>query len=258
MPNFTSVLSLPIDPTLATRLLVYCPLTFFFLLGLRSFAGPVTSVELFLRLLFAAFSVIYSLTGAPHLARYMIFLMPILAIGAVRGARALWGNNRRRAPILIGLAGFGLLAIDVVEPYYRLNRYGRGQLWSAVGTPADRKERTDKVLQILGEPTKRPVVVACENVQFRYRWDDRITIRSLDGRGDRVLLRFAHDGAVDHVGYLRQRQVDFLTETPDYNRDRSRWSLAALKEVQPDETLWRDDVGFHRLGSHRLYAIQRR
>jgi hypothetical protein len=42
---------------------------------------------------------------------------------------------------------------------------------------------------------------------------------------DPVLLKYTHPDQVDHTGYLKERNVDFLLATPNYNRDKAFWSL---------------------------------
>ena len=258
MPRTFAVGSIAVDPTFAKRLLAYLPLTALFVVGLRSNRTPVTTVERFLRLMLGVFFVMYSLSGSPQLARYLIFLMPILAIGAVRGARAAWRNGGGRARIAVGIAAVGMLAIDAVEPYYRVRPYSRKAIFGAMDAPANRGRRTEALLRDLGDPVKRPVVVACESVQLRYEVDDRIVVRSLDGRADRALLGFVRDGVVDHIGYLRARKVDYVTDAPNYNRDGAAWPLAALKGLRPNEGVEREGVAFRRLARMKAYEVHRR
>jgi hypothetical protein len=86
-----------------------------------------------------------------------------------------------------------------------------------------------------------------EEVQMRYWLDDRFVVRSLDGRTDPLLLRYAAADRFDHVGYLRDRGVDFLLGTPSYNRDPRPWSLARLEQLQVGETTHVEGLSFLRM-----------
>ena len=78
---------LQIDPAFAERLIFYLPLTTCFIVGQRRSEVRPT-IQTFLLALFFQFFVLYTfITGAAQLARYAIFLMPIVAIWAARGAR---------------------------------------------------------------------------------------------------------------------------------------------------------------------------
>jgi hypothetical protein len=246
-----------VDPTYAKRLLVYLPLTALFVLGVRrpATAPSAAGLRRFFVLATLVFFVLFTVGGTPHLARYLIFLMPIWVIGASWGARRLWRTQRPFARPVVALAGIAMAVLAVVEPIRRMHRFPAGQLATAMNAPALRRTRTDQLLQSLDEPVGLPVVVALEAVQLRYEVDDRIVIRSLDGRVDRSLLRFADGATVDQVGYLRDRHVGVLLEAMGYNRNWNDWSLAELNTLPPDGRLRRGDVVFRRLGAHNAFAL---
>ena len=247
---------LAIDPTFAGRLLLYFPLTACFIWGVRRRWIAGSGSPKFLLLLFAVFSIFYTcVTGSAQLSRYVIFLMPILAIGAARGARALWESGERNQRLLVAVAALVFGVTNVAELWYRRRHYSQDLLASAMAAPGERRARTDALLDDLGRPWKRPVVLALEAVQARYELDGRITIRSLDGRVDRALLAFVHDGAIDHVGYLKARGVDYLFKPPPYNRDLSVWSLANLSTLKPGEAVRRDGLWLRRLTS-AAFAVE--
>jgi hypothetical protein len=113
--------------------------------------------------------------------------------------------------------------------------------------PSRLQAASDAMLRRLGSPGVRPVSLAYQEVQARYRLDDRFVIRSLDGRTDSRLLEDVADGNFDHVAYLTKRRVDFLMEVPNYNRDRARWSLQQLKKLGPGEGMTVGGLTFSRL-----------
>ena len=68
-----------------------------------------------------------------------------------------------------------------------------------------------------------------QEVQTRYEYADNFVIRSLDGITNSRLLRYFCKGWIDHDGYLIDTKVDYLMELPNYNKDRSVWSLQDLE-----------------------------
>jgi hypothetical protein len=247
---------LTIDPAFAERMILYLPLTAYFVLGVRKWGQAGPEIYRFLLALIALFFGLYTfVTGGAQLARYAIFLMPVFAIGAARGARIAWEGGRREGRMLLGLAALAFGATNIGESWYRRQRSSQDLLSMAMAAPAERRTRTDALLHELGDPAKRPVVLAVEAVQMRYELDDRFLIRSLDGRVDRALLQFVHDGTVDHVGYLKLRGVDTFAIPPRYNRSPSTWSLAALSTLGPGETTHHDGLTFRRRTSW-LFAIE--
>jgi hypothetical protein len=253
MPGTFRLGPFALSPAPALRLVAYFPLTALFMAGLQRSAGEVGRLERALQVLLVVVLVAYTLFGATHFARYIIFLVPVVAIGAARGARAV---VRSRA-VGKGIVAFGavtLLAVCAAEIPLRMRRYYPLQLADTVAAPANRRRNTDELLARLGRPHKRPVSIALESVQVRYALDDRVVVRSLDGRVDRTLIHFATADAVDHVGYLRARNVDFLLDTPSYQRDQTRWSLARLRGLPPNQTT-RNEIAFRRLGSQTAFAL---
>ena len=247
---------LAIDPAFAERLILYMPLTAYFVFDVRKRLQAGPEIQRFLFALLALFFGLYTfVTGGAQLARYAIFLMPILAIGAARGARVAWEGGRRKGRLLLGLAALVFGATNIGESWYRRQGAAQDLLSTAMAAPAKRRMQTDALLHELGDPAKRPVVLAVESVQMRYELDDRFLIRSLDGRVDRALLSFVHDGAVDHVGYLKLRAVDSFALPPRYNRNPSTWSLAALSTLGLGETTHHGGLTFQRRSSW-LFAIE--
>ena len=123
------------------------------------------------------------------------------------------------------------------------------ELTAVMRAPANRQAVSDSLILALDSPSPRPIVIAIQEVQWRYLLDDRFVVRSLDGRVDSTLLDYIEDGDYDHVGYLNERAVQFLVATPNYNRDPSLWALDRLTELGEGESLTRDGLTFSRLAS---------
>jgi hypothetical protein len=249
---------LRIDPAFAERLLLYLPLTLSAAIGARITSKERSGLDTFLICVFATFFLLYTLvSGAAQLARYVIFLMPILALYAVRGTRGVWRQRRpyRRSIVAVGVAVF--IITNVVELSYRRRHYSQQLLATAMGAPGRRRARTDDLLRRLNSSHAPPLVVALEAVQLRYEVDDRITVRSLDGRVDRELFGFIHDGAVNHFGYLTTVTADALLGTPDYNHREREDSLASLAGLVPGQSVVRAGLVFRRLPSISGFSISR-
>jgi hypothetical protein len=250
MRNEIVIGPLVVDPTFAERLVFYAPLTFLSLVGLRSEPDSDSNLARFLGWLLATTFVFYTFVGAPQLARYIIAVMPVLAILAAQGDRRWWstGGPRRRTMTLVAV--LGLLAIDLGEPFYRQRQFSQHLLAEAMLAPALRRQRTDDLLQDLGGTPKLPIVLACESVQQRYQLDERIIVRSLDGRTDRSLFWFVHGGEVDHVGYLKRLRADVLTKPTNYDRGPGLGQLSVLDGLERQGATTVRGLSFRRLRSH--------
>lgn len=250
-----------VDPKFTVRLLMYLPLTAFAAVGysrtIRAVRnGEKRTAEVVYGLILGVYFMLYTFVfGAAHLARYTIFLMPLVVMPAVIGVKVFWEGavlarmGRFTVPVLLGAALF-LGAVFAIEMKLRTEQGGsRRSLANAMAAPENRKAASDRLMAELGAQWARPVVLAYQEVQARYRLDERFTIRSLDGRVDPVLLRFFHDGSFDHVGYLRVRKVDYLMAYPNYNRDPAEWALSSLARLKPGESAIRDGLRFEKLAS---------
>ena len=261
---------LPFTPDFSERLLQYAPLTGAALLGGVLLATgrvrPRTRIEPLMVVLFCVFFAAYStVLASDHLARYVIFLMPMLVITAAVGARWLWdtlsaAGSPRALRLRLGafaLGAAGLTAVFAVETHLRRGLGTHDALRAAMDAPGERTAYSDRMLAALGNPAQRPVSLAYEEVQVRYHFDDRFVIRSLDGRVDRKLLDYVEDGNYDHLGYVRARGVDFIMETVNNNRDPGVWSLAELARLEAGEELARDGVVLRRLpgAGYRVVSI---
>ena len=257
-------------PDFTARLLYYAPLTCAAVLGAALLVSrrvrPRTRIEPLMVVLFCVFFILYStVLGSWHLTRYVVFLMPMLVVIGTVGARWLWetlsaaGSPRVRRLKLgaFALGAAGLAAVFAVETRLRMGLGTHDALRAAMEAPGERTAYSDRMLAALGNPARLPVSLAYQEVQLRYHFDDRFIIRSLDGRVDGKLLDHVDDGNYDHLGYVRERGVDFIMATPNYNRDRSAWSLAELMRLEAGEQLARDGVVLRRLpaGGYRVVSI---
>jgi hypothetical protein len=261
---------LSFNPEFLERLAAYAPLSALALVGAfalaRRRAGLVAAlpepasrrlVGWSLALFALGFLAYSTVLGTAHLGRYTIFLWPGFALGAATGGRwlsARWPITlvRFRAPAFVAL-GLMLVGVYGVEAWLRRGLPQKA-LTLCTTAPAERRATSDALLAALGDPAARPVVVAFQEVQIRYWLDDRFEVRSLDGRTDPLFLDYVREGFMDHAGYLRAAKVQFVMEQPDYNRDTTRWSLAALKALRPGESAIHDGLRFERLAHAAIWV----
>ncbi|MBZ5558458.1 MAG: hypothetical protein LAO77_14400 [Acidobacteriia bacterium] len=261
---------LAVNTKFLIRILVYLPLTLAWLAGAwRVLKGQdeagTHGVAGFFVAVFISFFVLYStVLGADSLARYTIFVMPMMVLVAIDGTRWVWQNWETLAARRIVGRGFAfavavamLLIVFAGETIARRRaQIGQAELRRAMNAPSEVESASDRLFNELGRPSKRPITIATQEVQIRYWLDDRFVVRSLDGRVDSMLLDFIHDGNVDHVGYLKARRVDFLLETRNYNRDPSKWSLDALTALRTGETTVVDGLSFTRLSRPITFRLK--
>jgi hypothetical protein len=203
----------------------------------------------------AVFFILYSsILGAHHLSRYIIFMIPVMTLFSGLGAKSISenlnaGRKTKAALFVTSLILLGVLFSGEIYLRYKSgSNYPSGGLWRAMEAPEARREFSDRMFDELGRPSKLPVSLAYQEVQIRYRLDQRFIIRSLDGRVDATLLNFIDArGNYDHIGYVKARDVDFVMETPNYNRETNEWSLEDLKELKLGESLSLKSVIFTRL-----------
>ena len=253
-----------VHPRFALRLVAYLPVTLLFAIGsivaLRN--RREAPERAFLVAMFWTFFVLYSVVlGAVHVGRYVIFLMPLYGTIALSTALGMVA----RPPKALGRSVTALLACSVcwmggvywIEATQRLKLGGWSALWDLADAPRNRTAASDALIRQLGAPTRRPITLAFQEVQARYWLDERFVVRSLDGRTDRRLLRFANRREVDHLAYIRDRGVDFLMELPNYNRSDSRlYTLDRLRGLPPGGTCEREGLRFRRLGLHAIVSVE--
>jgi hypothetical protein len=74
-------------------------------------------------------------------------------------------------------------------------------------------------------PGAVPVSIASQEVELRARVDARFIVWSLDGITDYRLGNHLQSGYIDHFGYIRDRNIEFVQGLEDYNRDKHKPSL---------------------------------
>jgi hypothetical protein len=181
--------------------------------------------------------------------------MPAIAAFAVIGADRLntvWpASGKLRVLSFVGVSlVMCLLFLGEIHLRYRSGaNYPVGELWEAMQAPQDREAFSDEMYEAFGRPQNLPVSLAYQEVQIRYWLDDRFVVRSLDGRTDPVLLEFVDEsGNYDHIGYIEKRDIDYVMETPNYNRDSEEWSLEELRHLSLGQTYSRNSLTFCRIG----------
>jgi len=241
------------------RLVYYPALTILWAVGnwvvLSGNAGTSARVTGLLMVQFWTFFLLYStVLGSAHLARYVIFLMPMLALTAGVGGIWLWSNWRRVTKLptsarwaSVGLAALSLAVVFGIETDIRRGLGAHNELTRAMHAPEERSDFSDAMLASLGSPSKRPVSLAYQEVQLRYWLDDRFVVRSLDGRVDHQMIDFINDGNFDHISYLQARNVDFVMDLVNYNRDRTLWSLGRLLRLEPGQSETASGLSFTKL-----------
>jgi len=251
--------AVPVNGRVAQRLLLYLPLTILWVLGswllatgrlapkrcLRGAGFLVVMSWLYLGLYSTAF-------GAAHLARYLIFVMPAYVIVASLAAVWAWRTapNAWLRATIVTAAALWLGGAFTAETVVRLRLGPSDELLRAMRAPEERRAYSDQLFRDLEELTGRRISVALQEVQIRYWLDDRFVVRSLDGRVDPVLLKYVKRGNYDHVGYLRERGVDYVLGLAHYNRDPTAWSLERLRDLPPGASISREGVTFSRLSTN--------
>lgn len=235
------------------RLFYYLPITILFLIGTYALVRELPKSRLTNNvrdaiLVFCIsnsfiFFVLYSFVlGGAHLARYILFLLPLMVIVAAYGLDYSIGRIRRsfklhNGPVTIGppyiilvaiLGAAWLVGVFVVESFIRYNMCSHTALRDTIEAPGNRTKATDDLISKLGGPTQFPISVALVEVQIRYWLDDRIVVRSLDGRIDEQFMAYVQPDHFDYLGYLKSRSVNYIIEFPKRNLDTHSWSPTEL------------------------------
>lgn len=195
----------------------------------------------------------WNLLPSVHFARYSIFAWPfgmVLAVWMLQwGQDSLqWSASRKRGIAAFLLVSFvGVAALETWERMEFVHFHPHSGFAHLLSIPRDRERTSAEFAQRLGIPVGAPANLAYQEVQLRYELTDNFQVISLDGITDNRLLRYFCNGWIDHDGYVIDTRVDYLMETPNYNRDASRWSLNELNALKVGESLARPGVVYERI-----------
>ena len=242
----------PVHAKMALRLLAYAPLTAAFMLGcvmlVRQRTAPNRELLGLAAVVVGVFTVLFSsVLPAAHLARYTIFMWPMMVLVGVFGVvqvRAMVSAKVFYA--LLALAFVGQGAVYGVELYQRKQMAPGHPLASLVHVVEERTQTTDVLLAELGHEGPFPVSVGLVEVQMRYFYDPRVVVRSMDGIVDSLFMNYAHDGMYDYTGYMKARHIDYLMEYIDLNTKADDWSPAMLAPLAPGTVVLHEGVRFDR------------
>ena len=255
---------LPLHTKMASRFLAYAPLTALFALGVLRWAtsGPSALVQrgtvgLAIALV-AMFAALYStILPTAHLARYTIFLWPLVALVGTYGVAESWrGWTTRLSPRAArAMLAAVLVALGLIYAYEFRIRFAmlRGQHPLAMVRDArtNRPRATDTLLTELQTAGPFPVSVGFIEVQMRYFFDDRIVVRTMDGIVDNRFNSFVHrtpGGVVyDYTGFFKSLRLDYIAEYLDLNPAADDWSPAVLERMPAGTAAAHDGVYFERL-----------
>lgn len=201
----------------------------------RKAAGVTRDERIILAILYGLPLLLHLFTVFPstHVSRYFLYANAALLLIFTRGMARV--ESRGQAAVRGIVVVLVLLGATVV-PYEHLARTAMGmdrvETTIAQLRPAFVAANSEATYAALGRPPV-PVVVALGEVEMRGRLDDRFIVRPLDGVVDHRMADFVHAGRIDQVGYLKSRQVAFLLDTADPNRNPPGFSIGKLTARGP-------------------------
>ncbi len=225
-----------------------------------SVRGEVARYGILLLAIFAMFMLLYgSVLPTIHTARYTMFLWPLLFVVVATWYSELgdaWIESPLRVP-RVALGSVALLAfVLIVSVEFQLRQVQRNQqFFEFLGNVE--QSQADSILEGLGSPEKRPINVAVVEVQLRNYLDERFVVRSLDGIVDGELVPFYCGDYVDHIGYLLEREIDYVGDLVNLNGDKTLWSLDRIYQLAVGEQMRRGGVTLTRLGRFTRVEVDR-
>ena len=247
-----------LDFVFSVRLAQYFPLTIMFLIGnvlilRRQIITSHTPMLFAFLSIFWVFFFLYSFVlGAAHFSRYVIFIMPYIVLIAVLASKYLLERFHgvdgtsvsRKLSVFFVLGGLALVIVFGAETFQRARLGNRKEVLRAMNAPRIRQACSDDLIRFLGDPEEKPISLLFQEVQVRYWLDRRFIIRSSDGRVDPVTLNFVHGSEIDHVGYIKERRIDYVMETQFENEKQEPWRISSLKQLGPGESVEQQGVRF--------------
>jgi hypothetical protein len=258
------VLGVPINLKILARIAGYFTVTVpAFFIGLialtrRHFDWGIRLKILTIWAIFFGFFSAYLFDLLPTLqfSRYSAFVWPYGFLLSALCLQTIVDNGWFSKPVnvicilTILLCFFGAVAF---ETYKRINLdKGTGQAalqnvqWYKI-VPERREALSATMAKTLGIPAGTPATLAYQEVQVRYELTDNFTIIPLDGLTDSRFFHYFCGKWVDHDGYLIDTKVDYVMEFPDYNIDKTRWSLEDLLKLQVGQSLVRPGIIYTRI-----------
>ena len=73
------------------------------------------------------------------------------------------------------------------------------------------------------------IIITTVEVQIRGVLDDRFEVWPLDGITDIKLRKYVNEKDIDHFSYLKERSINLLMNMPNYNIDKSIYSLNSIE-----------------------------
>lgn len=251
------ILGVPVNVKVLLRLASYFPITLTALLaGVFALRRELFDVQKRL-MIFALLAVFFGFMGtyvfgflpAVHFARYSVFVWPLGCALAVLGLQMVSDRGYFRPGVRAAVFCFLFIAFLGVVGYETWLRRemvesGVSPLRQAEQVPEDRATNSAAMSESLGLTVGAPAVLGYEEVQSRYELTDNFSIVSLDGVTDSRFLRYFCGRWVDHDGYLIDMRVNYLSDFPDLNADKTRWSLADLLRLEVGQSLVRPGITY--------------
>ncbi len=78
--------------------------------------------------------------------------------------------------------------------------------------------------------------IGITEVQIRGKLDDRFDVWSLDGITDNKITKYVNENSIDHFGYIKDRSINLLLALPNYNLDKSIYSLKSIANELKDDS----------------------
>jgi hypothetical protein len=208
-----------------------------------------------------------NLLPSAQFSRYSVFIWPFGLIAMAFCLQTLIESDRvGKLTLLTSLSiiSLGFAGAVAYETYLRSHlangRIGQMKLqtleWME-GVPRKRAAISAEISELLDLPLGEPATLAYQEVQVRYELADNFTIVSLDGITDSRLLRYFCSGWIDHDGYLIDTKTDYVMEYfPNYNADKTKWSLADLIPLQVGQSVQRPGIVYAKIRDN-IVRVQR-
>ena len=254
----------PLHTKMASRFLAYAPLTAMFALGVFCWikSSPSALVHrgtvglaIFLTCMFSA--LFSTILPSAHLARYTIFLWPLVSVVATYGVAESYPGwlTRLKPRCARTILASALTALGVIYSYEFYLRHAmlRGQhpLATVRAAHANRVQASNALINELATEGPFPVSVGFIEVQMRYFFDDRIVVRTMDGIVDNRFNSYVHrtPGGVfyDYAGFFKSLRLDYIAEYLDLNPAADDWSPAVLERMPVGSAASHGGVHFERL-----------